>query len=256
MIDENSRPPITVGTDGPAITLWLERPDRGNALSAAMVAGLEAALDAALAGGARLIILRGRGKNFCTGFDLADLEATSDAELALRVIRIELLLQRIHALSVPTLAVAQGRVFGAGADLVAVCDHRLALRGASFAFPGPAFGLVLGTGRLAGLIGDGPARRLLVAGATIEAQTALGLGLATEVLDEEQLADRIGEARAAATRLDAPTIAALHGRTRRADDAGDLAALTRSVARPGLRQRIQDYRAAVIGARKPEGGMR
>lgn len=223
-------------------TLWLARPERGNALGDELVAALDAALDRVLAEGARLLVLRGRGRNFCTGLDLSDLESASEGDLALRIIRIELLLQKIHALPVSTMAIAGGRVFGAGADLFAVCDHRVALAGSSFAFPGPAFGLVLGTARLAGLVGDGVARRLLLSGATVEADGALQLGLSTAVV--EDAADVIAAARAAAFRLDAPTVAALHGRTRRADDAGDLAALARSVARPGLRQRIIDYRAA------------
>jgi enoyl-CoA hydratase/carnithine racemase len=179
--------------------------------------------DGALAEGARLVVLRGRGRNFCTGLDLSDLETAGEGDLALRIIRIELLLQRIHALPVSTMAVAGGRVFGAGADLFAVCDHRVALAGSSFAFPGPAFGLVLGTARLAGLIGDGAARRLLLSGATVEAEAALQLGLATAMA--EHAAGPIALAHAAASRLDPATVAALHGRTRRADDAGDLAAL-------------------------------
>ena len=223
-------------------TLWLARPERGNALGDDIVAALDAALDRVMAEGARLVVLRGRGRNFCTGLDLSDLETASEGDLALRIIRIELLLQKIHALPVSTMAIAGGRVFGAGADLFAVCDHRLALAGSSFAFPGPAFGLVLGTARLAGIVGDGVARRLLLSGATVDADAALQLGLSTAVV--EDAADVIAAARAAAIRLDAPTVAALHGRTRRADDAGDLAALARSVARPGLRQRILDYRAA------------
>ena len=227
--------------DGVA-TLWLARPDRGNALGDELVAALDGALDRVLAEGARLVVLRGRGRNFCTGLDLSDLETAGEGDLALRIIRIELLLQRIHALPVSTMAVAGGRVFGAGADLFAVCDHRVALAGSSFAFPGPAFGLVLGTARLAGLIGDGAARRLLLSGATVEAEAALQLGLATAMA--EDAAGPIALAHAAASRLDPATVAALHGRTRRADDAGDLAALARSVARPGLRQRILDYRAA------------
>lgn len=247
-MSEKIAPPILVEM-GAQTTIWLDRADRGNALGPEMVAAIDAALDAALAQGARLIVLRGRGRNFCTGFDLGDLEATSDAELALRVIRIELLLQKIHGLPVATLAVANGRVFGAGADLFAVCDHRLALRGASFAFPGPAFGLVLGTGRLAGLIGETAARRVLLAGETLDDAAAQALGLATEVLDEAALEARIELARTAASRLDAETVASLHGRTRGADDAADLAALTRSVARPGLKQRIQEYRARMMAGR-------
>ena len=228
--------------DGVA-TLWLARPERGNAMGAEMVAAIDAALDAALAAGARLVILRGRGRNFCTGLDLADLETVTDGELALRIIRIELLLQRIHGLPMTTLAVAGGRVFGAGADLFAACDHRLALPGSSFAFPGPAFGLVLGTGRLAGLVGDGAARRLLLAGAPVQADRALALGLVTDIVEEAAVSAALAAAQAAAFRLDAATVAALHGRTRHAADDADLAALARSVARPGLKARIAAYRA-------------
>ena len=231
---------VAIRQDGTSWTLTLARPERGNALGDALTEGLHAALDAALAGGARLVVLRGEGRNFCTGLDLSDLEAASEGDLALRILRIELLLQRIHALPITTLAVAQGRVFGAGADLFAVCDHRVALEGASFAFPGPAFGLVLGTARLAARVGDGAARRILLAGAPVRREEALALGLATAG-DETGMA----AVRAAAERLDAETVAALHARTRRADDAADLAALARSVARPGLKARVLAYRAAM-----------
>lgn len=237
--------------DGPVTTLRLNRAARGNALGAELVEALEAALDKALGAGARLIILRGEGRHFCTGFDLSDLDTATEGDLALRVLRIELLLQRLHALPVTTLAVAQGRVMGAGADVFAVCDHRIAVEGSSFAFPGPAFGLVLGTGRLAGLVGDGVARRLLLAGSSIPAEEAARIGLATRHLAEDAVPEGIATARAAALRLDAPTVAALHGRTRHADDAGDLAALARSVARPGLRQRILDHRARTQAAKAP-----
>ncbi|MBP0465086.1 enoyl-CoA hydratase/isomerase family protein [Roseomonas sp. PWR1] len=242
--------PVLVEHHGDTTTLWLARADRGNALGPDMVDALDGGIDAALAAGARLIALRGQGRNFCTGLDLSDLDAIGDGDLALRILRIELLLQRIHGLPVTTLAIASGRVFGAGADLFAVCDHRIALAGASFAFPGPAFGLVLGTARLAGLVGDTAARQLLLAGQPVEASRALALGLATAVIDADATDGAIGAAHAAATRLDAPTVAALHARTRRADDAGDLAALARSVARPGLKARVEAYRAKVAAARR------
>ncbi|MBR0679702.1 enoyl-CoA hydratase/isomerase family protein [Roseomonas eburnea] len=249
-MSEVSAAPVVAEPHEDTATLWLSRPERGNALGPDMVEALDAEIDRALAEGARLIVLRGRGRNFCTGLDLADLDTIGDGDLALRILRIEMLLQKIHALPVTTVAIAGGRVFGAGADLFAVCDHRVALRGSSFAFPGPAFGLVLGTGRLAGLVGDTAARQLLLAGGAVEAQRALDLGLATALIEEEATEGAIGAAHAAATRLDAATVAALHGRTRHADDAGDLAALARSVARPGLKARVESYRARVTAARR------
>lgn len=238
-----TRAAVAVEAADTTATLWLDRPERGNALGPDIVDALDAAIDTVLAAGARLIVLRGRGRNFCTGLDLAELDTLSDGDIALRVLRIELLLQKIAALPVATMAIAGGRVFGAGADLFAVCDHRLALPDASFVFPGPAFGLVLGTARLARLVGDGPARRLLLAGEPIDAGRALDIGFATAMPAESDLDDAMAAAGRAAARLDAVTVAALHARTRAADDAGDLAALARSVARPGLKARIQAYRA-------------
>lgn len=239
----SSPPPVAFTLEAATATLTLDRPERGNALGPDLVAALDSAIDAALAGGARLIVLRANGRNFCTGLDLSDLDALSDGDLALRVLRIELLLQKIHALPIPSLAIAQGRVFGAGADLFAVCDHRLALGNASFVFPGPAFGLVLGTARLAALVGEGPARQMLLSGTVIDAPSALASGLASALVADDGLDGAIADATRAANRLDPITVAALHARTKQADYAADLAALACSVARPGLKERIQKYRA-------------
>ncbi|MCO6415021.1 enoyl-CoA hydratase/isomerase family protein [Siccirubricoccus sp. KC 17139] len=231
-------------------TLWLERPERGNALGLELVAALDAAVTAALVDGARCLVLRGAGRHFCTGFDLSDLDQLSDGDLLLRVVRIEQLLQRLHAAPVVTVAVGQGRSFGAGADLFAVCDHRIAMAGASFAFPGPSFGLVLGTARLAARIGAGRAREVLLGGESLDAEAALAAGLATAVLEEAALPAALARIGAAASRLAPETVAGLHARTRGADDDADLAALVRSAARPGLKQRILEYRAAVAAQRK------
>ncbi|WP_149539623.1 enoyl-CoA hydratase/isomerase family protein [Siccirubricoccus phaeus] len=245
---------VQVEQAGGVATLRLNRPERGNALGLELVAALEAAVTAALAEGARCLVLRGAGKHFCTGFDLSDLEALSDGDLLLRVVRIEQLLQRLHAAPVVTVAVGQGRSFGAGADLFAVCDHRIAQAGASFAFPGPAFGLVLGTARLAARIGAGRARAVLLGGETLVDQAALEAGLATAVLTEVELPEALTRIAATASRLAPETVALLHARTRAADDDADLAALVRSAARPGLKQRILDYRAAVAAQRQGGAG--
>jgi hypothetical protein len=69
------------------------------------------------------------------------------------------------------------------------------------------------------------------------------------VLPPAAIAAGLARIAAAAARLDPVTVAALHARTRQAEDDADLAALVRSAARPGLRQRILDYRAAVAARR-------
>ncbi|WP_431272748.1 hypothetical protein [Dankookia sp. P2] len=82
------------------------------------------------------------------------------------------------------------------------------------------------------------------------AEAAAMAGLATAVLGDEAIAPEIARAAAEAARLDPETVAALHRRTTRPEEDADLAALVRSAARPGLKQRILDYRAQVAARRK------
>src|SRR3546814_15241911 len=74
-----------------------------------------------------------------------------------RFIRIELLLQARQAAPFLTVAVGHGRHIGAGADMFVACQRRIVVGEAAFRFPGAAFGLVLGTGRLARLVGSASA---------------------------------------------------------------------------------------------------
>lgn len=237
--------PLAIADRGGCRSLLLTRAGRGNSLSADLVEALHLALDDAERDGVRLLTLEGDGRNFCTGFDLAGLEETRDGDLLARFVRIEELLARIWAAPFMTLAVARGRTFGAGADLFAACTVRLALPDASFSFPGAAFGLVLGTRRLAERIGQDAALSIVTSGEVVDAARALELGLVTAIVAADNLDASMQRAVHDAARLEAATVAAL----RRAAGPGqgeldrDLAALVRSAARPGLVQRIIDYRA-------------
>ena len=235
---------LQVQQDGPVCRLTLNRPDRGNALGPAMVDALDDALSQATQAGTRLLVLQGAGRNFCTGFDLAGLETLTDAILLDRFIRVELVLHRIHAAPFTTMAIARGRAYGAGADLFAACDRRIAEHAAVFAFPGGAFGLVLGTERLATRIGETAARSVLLDGHEISAAKALALGLATAAIEASAIEPLISATTTAATRLDPVTVAALHAATRPGNGDAALAALVRSAARPGLHARITAYREA------------
>jgi enoyl-CoA hydratase len=236
--------------------LTLSLAEKGNALSDSVVSELATALDTAERDGVRLIVLRGEGRNFCTGFDLSDIGEASDADLLARFIRVEMLLARVWTMPVPVIGVAHGRTWGAGADLFAACGRRLALSSARFAFPGSGFGLVLGARRLGVRIGADAARRLVSAGQEIDANSAKALGLVEDIVAEEALnAILDGEAHAIA-RPDAQTAIALSAAL--AERSGlvdaDLANLVRSAVRPGLKNRIAAYRQAslAVHAAKPQ----
>ena len=139
-------------------TLTLNRPDKANALDAVLVDALAAAVAAAHQDGTRLLVLKGNGRHFCAGFDFGGYETASEGELLQRFARIELLLQAVYHAPFATLALAQGRNFGAGVDLVLACGSRVAAPDAQFRMPGLKFGLQLGTRRLAARIGADAAR--------------------------------------------------------------------------------------------------
>jgi enoyl-CoA hydratase len=236
-----------------ALTITLNNPDRGNALSSEMVQEINQALDQAEEENHALVVFQGAGKHFCTGFDLSDLADVDDDILLSRIIQIELLLARIWSAPFLTLALAKGRTFGAGADLVASCDRRFAQTGASFSFPGAAFGLVLGTRRLGERIGRDAAQNLILSGATLSDTDSLNAGLLHALVsDPDEIAALIETETITATRLNEttrrqishalnPDVAALDN---------DLANLVRSASAPGLKKRIEDYRASMMAARR------
>lgn len=226
-------------------TLVLERAEKANALSAEMVADLHAAVVAAVSDPeVHTVVLRGAGDHFCTGFDLSTLESETDASLAERFIALEKLLQAVWHAPVRTIAVAQGRAWGAGADLFASCDVRVAGEDASFRFPGSAFGIVLGTARLVELIGWDNARPFVTEGFSCDAQTAWDAGLATQVGIDEWLEETPRN-----VVVDRETFAAIRTATRADRRAADLATLEASARRPGLKARIEAYRARLRSSR-------
>ncbi|MEU1984558.1 enoyl-CoA hydratase/isomerase family protein [Nocardia sp. NPDC019395] len=218
----------------------LDRPAAANALSPALVDALHEVLDEAATARPEALILTGNRRHFAAGFDLTGLSRESDASLACRFLRIGLLLEKLSTAPYLTVAVVEGSAIGAGADLVAACDHRLAGPDARFAFPGARFGVVLGTARL-GSITD---PLMFLGGDTVAARDARGLvtgapGELPGILD-------------AWARTDPETRPALLAAARpvHSTDAA-LAALTRSVTAPGLHERLTAYRHRVLSSRTP-----
>lgn len=222
--------------------LTLHRPQKANALSAALVEALLDAAEYAATDGTRLLIIEGTGAHFCAGFDFTDLQTHSESELAVRFIRIETLLQVLYHAPFATLAMAQGRVFGAGADIVASCSLRIAAPDTTFRMPGLRFGVVLGTRRLADRIGADKARDILANSRTFAVEEALASGFLTGVAPQSDWPGIIGSAQTTAESLTPAAAAALHRRTVTDSRSDDMAELARSVCAPGLKERIRRYR--------------
>ncbi len=237
-------------------TLTLAQPRRGNALSEALVEQLMAAVDGAVADASvHTLVLRGEGPHFCTGFDLgADTDtaqdggAARDGPLLWRFARIEQLLGLVWHAPLRTVAVAQGRAWGAGADLFAACDLRHAAPGTEWRFPGAGFGLVLGTRRLAQVVGAPAALDWVGHGRRIGCDEALARGFVTAVLPS-------AAAGPPPLAVDRATYARLKAASRPDRRDADLAALVQSACQPGLAARVQAYRGRRPGAPRPSGGL-
>lgn len=220
------------------------RSKAGNSLSSEMVATLQDLVNRCAADDTAMLVLQGQGRNFCTGFDLSALDTETDDSLLGRFVRIELLLQAIHAAPFTTVALGHGSIVGAGADLFAACEVRWLVGPANFRFPGAAFGLVLGTGRLARLVGTGLARDWIDSGRWIDQDEALACGLVTANICTEKLAQGLDRLAERTSRLEPITRKAVHAASQ-ADQshlAWDLLALAESAARPGIKERIRRYR--------------
>jgi enoyl-CoA hydratase/carnithine racemase len=226
------------------LTLTINRPEKMNALSASLVEFLLEQLEEAAASGVRLLVLRGNGRNFSAGFDFGGYEDRSEGDLVLRFIRIEQLLQAVYYAPFDTLALAHGRNFGAGVDLICSCGRRVADTGATFRMPGLSFGLVLGTRRYIERVGRSRARVVLEEGLVFDANEAMSDGFLTNLVPTNAWVGAIQNAIEASIRLSGQANAALNRATCRNTSAEDLADLVLSAARPGLKERILAYRAS------------
>ncbi len=234
---------LDVRIDGSTWTITLDRPDKLNALDAQTVDGLLAQVEKANAADARLLVFRGSGRSFCAGFDLSNLESQSEGDLVLRFVRIELLLQAIATSSARTLALVHGKVFGAGADLDAVCRHRVATSDTIFRMPGLKFGLVLGTRRFAAIVGHDVARSLLEESSSFDAERACKMNFIHELAELSTWGGVVEAAARISSSLDDTTRGSLYQAVSVLQPDADLAALVRSATRPGLKQRLLQYTA-------------
>ena len=191
MTDSTEPLVLRVRDDRGVITLTLNRPQAFNSLSEAMLAALQAELDA-VAGdaAARVVVIAAAGKAFCAGHDLKEmLAAPSLAYYETLFARCAQLMLSVQRLAVPVIARVQGIATAAGCQLVAMCDLAVASSTAKFAVSGVNLGLFCSTPgvALSRNLSRKAAFEMLVTGEFISAAQALEKGLVNRVAEPEVL---------------------------------------------------------------------
>ena len=190
--------------DGGTARVTLNRPDRRNALSFALMTELREVLEALGADPAtRAIVIAGAGPGFSAGHDLSELVGR-DAEFYDRLFdECTRLMEAIHLVPQPVIARVHGVATAAGCQLVAACDLAIAEEGARFATPGVRIGLFCSTPMvpLSRAIGRKRALEMLLTGRMVDAATARDWGLINDVVPADELdaavaalAERVAEA--------------------------------------------------------------
>lgn len=180
--------------------LIFNNPERYNAVSLEMWEAVELALNTFSEDEhVRVVILSGAGgKAFVSGADISKFEKERGTEDAVQHYnaRLKVVYNIIENFPKPTIAMINGHCIGGGLNLAACTDFRIASDKSRFAMP--AAKLALGypfdaIRRLVNAVGAGAAKKLMFTAKSIDAQTALQLGLVQEVVGEDALADRATE---------------------------------------------------------------
>lgn len=180
-------------------TVTLNRPEKANSLTRAMLDRLEQIAAEAAGAGICALVLTGRGKVFSAGADLDEARAGLATDPVW-----ERVSARIAALPCLTVAALNGTLAGGANGMALACDLRLAVPGATFFYPVMRLGFLpqpSDVTRLAALVGPARARMILLAGSRIGAEEALAWGLIDRIALPEALMDDalalVAEARAA-----------------------------------------------------------
>jgi methylglutaconyl-CoA hydratase len=174
-------------------TLWLNRPDKNNAFNAEMIRELILALDLIAADKTlRFLLLRGRGKHFSAGADLAWMQASAklDYNANLNDAReLAELMYNLNALKIPTLAVVQGAAFGGAVGLVSCCDMAIGADDALFSLSEVRIGLAPAviSPFVVQALGERTARRYALTAERFTGQRARELGLLAEAYPAAEL---------------------------------------------------------------------
>src|SRR5579872_3586881 len=181
---------LLMAREGSVAVVTLNRPERRNALSLALMQELIACLDEiGRSRETRAVILAAAGKVFCSGHDLSEMTGRDINEYRRIFDVCSELMMKIQAIPQPVIAEVQGIATAAGCQLVATCDLAIAAEEATFATPGVKIGLFCTTPMVAvsRAIGRKRALEMLLTGEPINAHTAAEWGLVNRVVSTGEL---------------------------------------------------------------------
>src|SRR3954466_1113461 len=171
--------------EGGVARIFLNRPQKVNALDSATLDALAAALQK-VDEGIRVVVLGGHGKAFCAGADVNELRSLDPQTAREFIGRVHRACDAVRKLPMPVVARLHGAVIGAGLELAAACDLRVAATGTRFAMPEVRLGIpsVVEAALLPRLMGSGRAAWLVLTGEPIDAERAREWGFVESVADD------------------------------------------------------------------------
>lgn len=177
---------LIVKDEGPVTEITLNRPERRNALSLAL---MEELIEALRHVNGHVVVIAGAGPCFSAGHDLSEMTGRDTAFYDELFDTCTVLMDTVQSIAQPVVAKVHGVATAAGCQLVATCDLAVAETGARFATPGVKIGLFCSTPMVAvsRAVGRKRAMEMLLTGDLVDADTAARWGLVNDVVPPDQL---------------------------------------------------------------------
>ncbi len=176
------------------LRIILDRPDRLNAMSAAMSDGIAAAVeDAAARDDVRVVLLTGAGTAFCSGADLSGADAHENFDVT-SLDRANRIVRALVGLGKPCVAAVNGVAAGVGCSMALACDLVVARESASFLLAFARIGLMPdggATATVAASVGRARAMRMALLGEALPAREAYDAGLVSHLADDDSFEDTV-----------------------------------------------------------------
>jgi enoyl-CoA hydratase/carnithine racemase len=183
---------VIVEQSGPVKTIWMNRPEKRNALDLEMRQELTDALRTPVGQDDRVVVIRGKGGVFCSGLDMAERRTSAEAGEASG---IEVMLRAIELCPLPVVAVVQGDAIAGGNEMALHCDLVVASEAARFGMSLAQVGLAPNwflSKKLMELLGPVVTREMLLLGDPLPAMRLHALGLIARCVPAQRLEAEAG----------------------------------------------------------------